>query len=678
MLLTPTLYLTLAPQTAVKVQQEKDRTVIDNGRILLTLDTKSGQYDVKWKSGSEASHLYGEIRLADGRTRKTTDYVRHDVSRREVKDAFGTGVQVTLRHRSPKEPELRQVFWVYQDRPEAIVRMEAAAPEGVASNYLAPIVTENGISLWNGRDLQSLFVPYDNDMYFRYRSDGWGEGEGDGDGSYEVGALFDDRTRNGIVVGSLDHLVWKSAVRFKRNGGLRAFAGVTSKYTHDTQPHGTVTGKTVQSPRMLLGNYADWREGMERYGDLNAIVRPPLAWKGDVPFGWNSWAGHKAKLNVEHGRAATDFIAKDLPQFRNDGTAFINFDSFWDNLTKDQRRQFVERAHAAGLKAGIYFTPFTGWGGLEGKVRGTEYTFQDIVLKDAKGEPLPKLDGGYPLDPTHPGTLKRNDLQMAEFVELGFDFVKFDFMSHGSLEGKHADPKVSTGTAAYAVGMQRLLDSVAPKKIGRPFFISLSIAPMFPQGFGHSRRISCDVFANIGATEYLLNSSNYGWWTNRRIYQFNDPDHTCVYQPMDEQPTSEAEARSRMTASVISGGMILQGDDLTKPEARERVKKIFSNNDVLALARRGLAFRPVNGDTATKGGEAFTFVEPGGKVAYLALFNFDKAPASKSVSLGRAGLDPRAAWTVRDLWTGGEKQASGTLEATLAAMDCLLVRLERK
>jgi hypothetical protein len=677
MLLTPTLYLALAPQTAVTVQQEKDRTVIDNGRIRLTLDTKTGGYDVEWKAGAAASHLYGEIRLADGRLRKTTEYARHDVTRRDVKDAFGTGVQVTLRHRAPQEPELRQIFWVYGDRPEAIVRMEATAPEGVASNYLAPIVTESPVQLRNSGELQSLFVPYDNDMYFRYRSDGWGEGEGDGDGSYEVGALYDDRSRKGIVIGSLDHLVWKSAVRFKRGGGVRAYAGVTSKYTHDTQPHGTVSGKTVQSPRMLLGHYTDWRDGMERFGDLNAIVRPPLAWKGDVPFGWNSWAGHKAKLNEEHGRVATDFIAKDLPEFRNDGTAYINFDSFWDNLTKAQRADFVKRAHAAGLKAGIYFTPFTGWGGLDGKVNGTSYTFQDIVLKDAKGEPLPKLSGGYPLDPTHPGTQRRNDLQMAEFVELGFDFVKFDFMSHGALEGKHYDPKVPTGTAAYAVGMQLLLDSVAPKKIGRPFFISLSIAPMFPQGFGHSRRISCDVFANIGATEYLLNSSNYGWWTNRRIYQFNDPDHTCVYQPMDEQPTTEAEARSRTTASVISGGMLLQGDDLTKPEARARTKQFFTNEDVLTLARRGLSFRPVNGDTATKGGDAFTFVERDGKTAYLALFNFEKAAATKSISLARAGLDPRATWSVRELWTGAERQATGSLEAQLAPMDCTLVRLER-
>lgn len=669
--------LSLALPSPIVVRQDKDLTVVDNGRIRLTLDAKTGGYDVEWKTGASASRLYGEIRLGDGRIRKTTDYARHDVTRKDVRDSFGSGVQVTLRHRSPQEPELRQIFWIYGDRAEAIVRMEASAPDGVASNYLAPIVTEAPVRLRGAGDLQSLFVPYDNDMYFRYRSDGWGEGDGDGDGSYEVGALYDDRSRKGIVVGSLDHLIWKSAVRFKRNGGVRAYAGVVSKYTHDTQPHGTVTGKTVQSPRMVLGHYDDWRAGMERFGDLNAIVRPPLAWKGDVPFGWNSWAGHKEKLNVEHGRAATAFIAKELPEFRNDGTAYINFDSFWDNLTKDQRRQFVERAHAAGLKAGIYFTPFTGWGGLDGKVGGTPYTFQDLVLKDAKGEPLPKLDGGYPLDPTHPGTLARNDRQMAEFVELGFDFVKFDFMSHGALEGKHHDSKIETGTAAYALGMQRLLDSVAPAKIGRPFFISLSIAPMFPQGFGHSRRISCDVFANIGATEYLLNSSNYGWWTNRRIYQFNDPDHTCVYQPMGEQPTSEAEARSRMTASVISGGMLLQGDDLTKPEAQARVRLVFSNKAVLELARRGLAFRPVNGDTGTKAGDSFVFIEPDGKTAYLAVFNYDKSAVSKSVSLGRAGLDPRKEWTARYLWTGAEAKVRETLELNLPAAECALVKLTR-
>lgn len=115
----------------------------------------------------------------------------------------------------------------------------------------------------------------------------------------------------------------------------------------------------------------------------------------------------------------------------------------------------------------------------------------------------------------------------------------------------------------------------------------------------------CDVFANIGASEYLLNSTNYGWWPGGRLYAYNDPDSACVYQPMDEPPVTEAEARTRFTASAISGGMMIQGDDLTKPEARERVERLFSNPEILSLARRTPGFWPVDGATGTKGGDAF-------------------------------------------------------------------------
>ncbi|OJU65680.1 MAG: hypothetical protein BGO01_01855 [Armatimonadetes bacterium 55-13] len=656
--------------------------VLENKAIRVSIQVQDGTYDVTWK-GAALKSVWGEARIVDDTIRRTISYGRHriDGSVRDVQDALGKGKTVAIRHSQAGLPDLVQTFWVYDDRPEVIIRLDVAATKSTKSNYLAPAVSE-GISFEKRGPLQALFVPWDNDMYFRYRSDGWGEGAGDGDGSYEVGAVYDDESRKGIVVGSLDHERWKSAIQFQRNaeGGvksLRAFSGVTSKYTHDIVPHGSVTGKLVSSPRMVIGYYADWREGMERYGDLNAMIKPPLTWKSEVPFGWNSWSGFKTKITAEGADAATEFLKNDLPWFRSFGTAYVNLDSFWDNLTKDQRRQFVVKAHAAGLKAGIYYTPFTAWGDLSSPVRGTNFHYRDLAIKDEKGEPLSKLSGGWPLDPTHPETVARMKRQLQEFVDLGFDFVKLDFMSHGALEGQHADPKIETGAEAYAYGMQQIVDFLDPKRIGRPFFISLSIAPMFPQGYAHSRRISCDVFANIGATEYLLNSTNYGWWTNGRIYRFNDPDSSCVYQPKDEEPVTEAEARSRHTASAISGGMMMEGDDLTKPEARKRVLEIYSNLDVLSLAKQAVTFRPVFGDTATKGGDAFVYLEPNGKTAYVALFNFSKDKSvDREVTAERLGF-PTGQWSGIDLWSKKTVDATHGIQFKLAPMDCALFKLTR-
>lgn len=669
-MLTPTLFLLL--QTPVTVQSSAAGSAIGNGLVQLTLNGTSGRYDLRWSDGATVENAGGEVRLADGSVLNSSDYPRHRLKITGVCDKFGKGLQATFSHTGGGKPELRHVFWVYENRPEAFVRIEAVSSKPLASNYLAPVVAA-GFKLGKGEAKQSLYVPYDNDGYSRYRSNAWEEK----DESYEVGAAYNDDTRSGLIVGSVDHDLWKSAVKFRKSGAVVAYAGASSEQTRDKVPHGTVTGREIRSPRMMLGSYADWRTGMEHYGDANATVQPPLPWKGEVPFGWNSWGGYKSKVTAGDARFATDFVKEKLPDFRSGGTAYINFDSFWDNLTKEQRKAFVDHAHSLGLKAGIYYTPFTYWGEPDWKADNTSTLAAEIMVKGPDGKPLPKFSGGYALDPTHPFVANRIKKQLDEFIEMGFDFLKLDFMTHGAVEGKHYDPKVQTGTAAYLKGMREMLAYVDEKRIGRPFFVSLSIAPLFPHGVGHSRRVSCDVFSNIGASEYLLNSTNYGWWTEGRLYRFNDPDHTVVYQAQGEDPSTEIEARTRFTGSVITGGMLLDGDALTDPKAQERMLPLFRNERVLALARKGVAFRPVSGDTGDKAGDAFIYTEPDGKTAYVAAFNFDREAArTMTIPFERLGLTGQ--WITTEPWKRETSLVMDELKFELPARGCSLLIMTRQ
>lgn len=86
-----------------------------------------------------------------------------------------------------------------------------------------------------------------------------------------------------------------------------------------------------------------------------------------------------------------------------------------------------------------------------------------------------------------------------------------------------------TGLQAYNLGMALIKNRLDPMVIGRPFFINLSIAPMFPHQYAHSRRIYCDAFGTLKDTEYMLSSLTYGWWMNGTIYPFNDPEHTVLF-----------------------------------------------------------------------------------------------------------------------------------------------------
>jgi alpha-galactosidase len=215
-----------------------------------------------------------------------------------------------------------------------------------------------------------------------------------------------------------------------------------------------------------------------------------------------------------------------VPQgFGRDGVVYINLDAFWSTLDAVQLASVVadvktmHGANGVHFEPGIYWTPFAYWSDdLDAYVEGTgmKYRYRDILLKAPDGSFLPKVDGGRPIDPSHPGAKARTAYFMRQFKQLGFMYLKLDFLSHGALEGAHFDPEIQTGIQAYNLGMKQIVDENANR-----MFLSLSIAPLFPSGYGHSRRLSCDSKGHIGggdqSTEYMLNSLTYGWWTDKSL-----------------------------------------------------------------------------------------------------------------------------------------------------------------
>lgn len=682
------------------VQRDAQSVRVSTPALTLACDLKTGRWQAQWPNGGKIRPaIHGAdcaVEIADGFDQRDVTRLAASESSSHVcaasditpiKDAFGSGTQIVIHHRTAGRPELRQIFRVYPAQSYFFVRLEVHSPRPLSTRDISPVLidgarTTAGLELGSGGKPRTLFVPYDNDAWVRYNSDTTS-------GSYEVTAVYDNAARHGFVVGSVTHDLWKTGLSMSGAGphalaNLRVYGGAAGALTRDSQPHGLISGKVLISPQIFVGYFPDWRDGLEAFGRANARLHPPLAWGGGVPFGWNSWAAYMDKVNSAGYLAAADFLHSKLqPKGFDgaDGTVFVNFDSFWDNLSEAQLEDAVRHVHAQGQKAGIYWTPFVCWGGdLKRPVEGTNgrYTYQDILLKDAAGKPLPTLDGGMPIDPTHPGALARIDAQLAKFVRQGFDFVKLDFVTHGALEGAHFDPRVTTGTAAYNLGMARIAADLAPAKVGRPFFISLSIAPLFPAGYGHSRRISCDAFGGIDQTEYMLNSLTYGWWEGGSLYHFNDPDHTVLYQAHGQQKTTEAEGRSRLTASAITGTVLLESDDLTDPAAQARAALLLTNPRVNALARTGRPFRPVEGDTGTTAADTFVRADPDGKF-YVAVFNFSKSQtASKHLSLARLGLKPAVTYRVENLWDGSIGHVQTTLSADLAPAECRLLCLTRE
>ncbi|HXI59002.1 MAG TPA: hypothetical protein VNO55_23205, partial [Polyangia bacterium] len=189
-------------------------------------------------------------------------------------------------------------------------------------------------------------------------------------------------------------------------------------------------------------------------------------------------------------------------------------------------------------------------------------------------------------------------------------------------------------------------------------------------GFAHARRVSCDAFgAALGLTSshYQMNSASYGWWINRQLYRFNDPDQ-MVFEGF-----SATDNMSRLVSAVVSGTVFLNGDDLTRPPAQALARAYLTNNRINDVARLGTAFRPVEGNTGTDPSSAL--VLPEGGATYLAVFNFGAAAVTSSVDLARAGLDPATSYDVTDLWSGGLSTARGALSASVEAGSARLFAL---
>ena len=320
---------------------------------------------------------------------------------------------------------------------------------------------------------------------------------------------------------------------------------------------------------------------------------------------------------------------------------------------------------------------------LDDFVEGTnlKYRYRDIVLKKPNGDLVTAPDGLHPLDVTHPGTKAHIATYIGMFKALGYKSLKIDFLEHGAIEGVHWDKSVETGMQAYNQGMKFIRD-----QIGNDMFLSLSLAPLFPGGYGHARRISCDTMSHISrppsefpqqTTEYMLNSLTYGWWTSPSVY-IADPDQIPLGKGAAIHGARNlAEARSRFLSAIITGGMILDSSDFVNdPEARELASQVYTNPRMNALAG-GKPFRPVEGISGDRSADAFVREEMDG--CYLAVFNFDfESGSTKHIQLSRISkaLAGKSSVKVIDVWNDTPlANNNGVLDVSLEPAGSKLLKL---
>lgn len=608
----------------------------------------------------------------DGEEISSAQYSRFDIQ--SVDSSNGCEIKVFMTQNGLWDME--QSFVFFNDREYFLTQVTLYSDnKQVSTNHIAPLVIrssnlQNNDYKWE----KSLEVPFDNDGWVKFNvKQLWQRSM-----SYEVGALFTPDNGSGFVLGSLNHDKWKTGISV--NGGfgkvneLTLYCGATDPRTGD-EPHGAVTGESVSSPQMFIGVFDNWKDGMNTFARANTDIEPKrTAVTHDVPFGWNSWGSVQTNINYDTAVKTSDYIKDNLQSvWQKDGApVYVNLDSWWDMLSDEELKAFVDHCRKNNQKAGIYIGPFVMWDDEEGMknrfVPGTNdnVTYQDIRLKKSDGSYYGnEVDGCYPLDVTHPATKLHVKNQIDRFNKAGFDYIKLDFLVHASFEGDYYDSSIETGIEAYNYAM-----SYITEMIGDNMFINLAMSPTFPYQYANGRRLACDSFYSIGETEYTLNAVTYGFW-EKELYDYPDPDHIVIWGK--DAKATEAEARSRITSGVISGTSFLAGDNFVEPagdaeEAYKRYKTLLTNEDIVRVAKLNKIFVPVITDTSNQSADIYKLTD--GDKEYIAIFNFSSHKKSFDVSIDIGS------YTATELWSGEVYDGADTLTVKLNGEDAALFEIE--
>ncbi len=681
--------------------------VADSG-VAAKLDKKSQTVTISHKGNTVARDAYVKATLDDGTVIDSRRYPKVKLSKQSINDGYGKGTRYTYTYSGlDASPVIEQNFYVYPGKNYFLVDAVLTGQNNAASS-ISPIASDSAFGLPFAKQGNMIYdMPFANDNWATFHS--YDMTPGSPVTSCEATVLFNADSREGLILGSVDHSTWKSAVTVQPSaadsvGGLDVMAGYISDRTWDVLPgkssakrHGVVKGERVESPRFMVGYYPDWREALEEYGEANTVVCPKMEWtKDNALFGWQSWGGMEFALNYESAMSVLDFYEKELipAGFVNEGgRTLMVLDSGWGALNEEQLREYVAKCKRNNMVPGIYTTPFSYWGSEQDAIDNREWEGGRLGEMSLKSDGRYRTINAVSLDPTHPKVKEHTEREFKHFRDLGFEFVKIDFMNNGSQEADSFYlPGITTGMQAYNYGMDYLLEAAGD------MMIDFSIAPVFPAK-AHVRRIGCDAWGDLPQSMYTLNCINGSWWLDR-CYAFNDPDHMTLSKVAlnGKGSNDEQEARIRYTCGLITGMTLLGGtyayegpekdyNGAVRPvigtdEERARVVSFAKNKDLMKMGNIGRTFRPVEGRFGHKASLFSTddvtvdneFIYDNGDEFYYVVFNYDRDNAlEKTPDFARLGIDPSAYKSVKELWTGSSA-APGNLKVSVPAKDVRIYR----
>ncbi len=374
------------------------------------------------------------------------------------------------------------------------------------------------------------------------------------------------------------------------------------------------------------------------------------------PMGWNSWYIHYARVSEAAMRQAADqMIASGMADF---GYQYVNCDDCWahtqkqapyrdgeGNVLPNDRfpdiKGMVDYIHSKGLKAGTYTSPG------------------------------PWTCAGYT------GAYGHEAADALQFANWGFDFLKYDWCSYGSVSGpRNLDNMKKPYQLMWAELQKQHRDIVFN-------LCQYGMGDVWKWGgdVGHCWRTTGDLGLERGSALpgfYQIGFSNAQHWENARPGAWNDPDYLLIGWVGDAnamgpgKPTTLTpdEQYSYMSMWSLMAAPLIFSGDMAKLDPF--TINVLCNAEVIdvdqdSLGRQARILRKTQNE--------FVLVkdlEDGSKA--IGLFNLQREPVTLSVSWSDLQLSGKQ--MARDLWQQKDVgNVDGQFEVIVHPHGVVLIRL---
>ena len=572
----------------------QDLATLENGRVRLTFNQRTGLFDVTPVSGGVFRLVgAGPTFQSDGRTLSAHDAKEIEVHREDLSDQLGNGEKLVVRYSFSGNPAVvRYELCLYRDKPW--ISVTAYFPPG---DYAL-----SDVSLVQGK-VHALGA-FKSRIYIN------SGGAGGDTGVWELGmrrwesanlsVLFEPHVHDALSLGFYSFYRASASVISQYLGPDEIGVDAIVHY-HGYRPR----GEELRTESLLLNLGQNPLGMLEEWADAAVKIGRPKFIHDTRTSYINTWYAIGNKATEQYGLDQAKILRNSV--LYHYGVTFVELGE-WQKQRYGPGDSGDELGFGETEEDPTLYPHGVAWLCNQyhtlgfGCSYGTNYAYAALETSTAKKNPpwlikqdLSRLDFGYAIDFTHPAAQKWLYDLYHRAAAMDAKWVWSDF-DGGPTRGKLYDPNKIMRFEDIREGMKSIRNAVGPNT----FIHRFCCGPYFPQ-FGLADRVRTgNDMAGIGDWEGLkaIVRQLAGTYMLHQRFWINDSDpifvgareyiHNYGAGPIRPDTAIEDEVRMRLQLQVSSGSFMSLGENL-EDYTPEKIRLL-----TLVLPSYGQAARPLD------------------------------------------------------------------------------------